>query len=206
MKFVSWSYKLLEEDGGGFCGGSKLECFAVFCMQMPSGADVATKAFGSSGDGQTLENVNDCRQVSWSVTDENRCAWLFGSFCSLVFQLDFSARLWIWPWSRIEELFDGCALPLLFFQRHVKAQHASAAALAEQQKQEMERQREQLSEACAVGAFSSCQGKEWRCLLHTSYQFKLIHFCWRSFLRLVIVHSVHPVEYVASWDLSVAST
>ena len=147
-----------------------------------------------------------CWQASWSVNVESRCAWLFGSFCSLVFQLDFSARLWIWPWSRIEELFDGCALPLLLFQRHVKAQHASAAALAEQQKQEMERQREQLSEACAVGAFSSCQGKEWRCLLHTSYQFKLIHFCWRSFLRLVIVHSVHPVEYVASWDLSVAST
>eukprot|EP00434_Breviolum_minutum_P003801 symbB.v1.2.003347.t1/scaffold172.1/size290804/13 len=33
----------------------------------------------------------------------------------------------------------------------VQAQHASAAALAEQQKQEMERQREQLSEACAAG-------------------------------------------------------
>ena len=35
----------------------------------------------------------------------------------------------------------------------MQAQHASAAALAEQQKLEMERQREQLSEACAVGAF-----------------------------------------------------
>ena len=61
-----------------------------------------------------------CWQASWSVNVESRCAWLSGSFCSLVFQLDFSARLWIWPWNRIEELFDGCALPLLFFQRHVR--------------------------------------------------------------------------------------
>ena len=76
-----------------------------------------------------------------------------------------------------------------FLSTPCEAQHASAAALAEQQKQEMERQREQLSEACAVGAFFSCPGKEWRCLLHTSYQFKLIHFCWRSFLRLVIANS-----------------
>ena len=59
----------------------------------------------------------------------------------------------------IEELFDGCAVPLLFFQSKVQAQHASAAALAEQQKQEMERQREQLSEACAVGAVSSLSRK-----------------------------------------------
>ena len=55
--------------GGGFCGGFRLACFAAFCMQMPSGADVATKAFRSSGGWQTLENVKDCRQVSWSVTD-----------------------------------------------------------------------------------------------------------------------------------------
>ena len=41
-----------------FCGGSRLACLAVFCMQMPSGADVATKAFRSWGDWQTyLENV-----------------------------------------------------------------------------------------------------------------------------------------------------
>ena len=50
-----------------------------------------------------------CWQASWSVNVESRCAWLFGSFCSLVFQLDFSARSRIWPWNRIEELFDGCA-------------------------------------------------------------------------------------------------
>ena len=56
----------------------------------------------------------------------------------------------------IQELFDGCALLFRLFESKVQAQHASAAALAEQQKQEMERQREQLSEACAVGAFSSC--------------------------------------------------
>jgi len=46
----------------------------------------------------------------------------------------------------IEELFDGCALLFLLFQRQVQAQHASAA-LAEQQKQEIERQRG------AAGAF-----------------------------------------------------
>jgi len=50
----------LQVVGGGFCGGSKLACFAEFCMQMPSGADVATKAFGSSGGWQTLENVKGC--------------------------------------------------------------------------------------------------------------------------------------------------
>ena len=38
----------------------------------------------------------------------------------------------------------------LLFQRPVQAQHASVAALAEQQKQEIERQR---SEAGAAGAF-----------------------------------------------------
>jgi len=47
----------------------------------------------------------------------------------------------------IEELFDGCALLFLLFQRQVQAQHASVAALAEQQKQEIERQRG------AAGAF-----------------------------------------------------
>ena len=50
----------------------------------------------------------------------------------------------------IEELFDGCALLFLLFQGPVQAQHASVAALAEQQKQEIERQR---SEAGAAGAF-----------------------------------------------------
>ena len=59
----------------------------------------------------------------------------------------------------IQELF-GCALLFLLFQSKVQAQHASAAALAEQQKQEVERQREQLSEAGAAGAFLSCPGKE----------------------------------------------
>ena len=32
---------------GGFRSGSKLACFVAFCMQMPSGADVGTKAFRS---------------------------------------------------------------------------------------------------------------------------------------------------------------
>ena len=53
----------------------------------------------------------------------------------------------------IKKMFDGCALLFRLFQSKVQAQHASAAALAEQQKQEMERQREQLSEACAAGVF-----------------------------------------------------
>ena len=54
----------------------------------------------------------------------------------------------------IEELFDGCALLFLLFQRQVQAQHASVAALAEQQKQEIERQRG------ASGAFWFYPGKE----------------------------------------------
>ena len=51
----------------------------------------------------------------------------------------------------IEDLFDGCALLVLLFQHQVQAQHASV--VAEQQKQEIERQQEQLSEAGAAGAF-----------------------------------------------------
>ena len=116
MKFVSWSSKLLEEDGGGFCGGSKLACFAAFCMQMPSGADVATKAFRSRGGCKTyLENVivEGCWQYIdkyHSVNVEDRCEWLFGSFC---FSFNISAKLWIWPWTGLKNCL--MVVPYLFF-------------------------------------------------------------------------------------------
>ena len=38
---------MIQVVGGGFCSGSKLACFAAFCMQMSSGADAGRKAFRS---------------------------------------------------------------------------------------------------------------------------------------------------------------
>ena len=94
-----FSWKVL---GGGFYGGSKLACFAAFCMQMPSGADIGTKTFRSWGG--LLTSIMKCQR-----SKQMRLTVWYILFLSI------SAKLWIWPWN-MNELFNRCALPLLFFK------------------------------------------------------------------------------------------
>ena len=82
-------------------------------------------------------------------------------------------------------------VPYLFFSSKAKCRHNMLLRLPWQNSKSKRWNDSESSfqRLVQLVPFHLYPGKEWRCLLHTSYQFKLIHFCWRSFPRLVIANS-----------------